>query len=60
MKKVTLYEDVHREVKVEAAKEETSVPHMASELIRWALGEKRERKCKLADLGKPARKSAAR
>lgn len=54
MKKTNLYDDVHKEVKVEAARNETSVPHLASELLRWALKEARDGRCKLAKLLKPA------
>ena len=50
MKKTNLYDDVHKDVKVEAAKAETSVPNMASELLRWALKEYRAGRCKLADI----------
>jgi hypothetical protein len=54
MKKVSIFDDVHKDVKVEAAKEDTSVPNMASELLRWALKEVRAGRCKLAGILKPA------
>lgn len=62
MKKLSIYDDVHKDVKVEAAKGETSVPHMASELLRWAVGELKGGRCTLAKILKAdaARKAATK
>jgi plasmid stability protein len=50
MKTLKVYNDIHREVKVEAARSGRSSTNLASELLRWALQQAKKGKVALEKL----------